>query len=87
MNSYHILILALILLLTSSSFVNTTEFWRRTLNISSTHYECYSGIKLIIKVIKKSTGTTPEDSPECIIACFLLQDKVSSYLILISEFH
>ena len=81
MNCYQIFILACLLLIASSSFVNTTEFWKKALGVNATHYECYSGIKLIIKVMKKSTGTIPEGNQECIIAYSLHPAKVSSYLI------
>lgn len=81
MNCYQIFILACTIMLASSSYVNTTDFWKKTLGVNATHYECYSGIKLIIKVMKKSTGSIPEDNPECIIVYFLQPVRVSSYLI------
>ena len=44
MNLYQCLAVSLLLLATTSSFVNTTNFWRQKLNLTSEMgYECYSG--------------------------------------------
>jgi len=81
MNSYQIIILSLIILLSSGTFVNTTDFWQKTLGVNTTHYTCYSGTNLFMKVMKKSIGIIPKDSRECTTVCFPQLHKASLYLI------
>jgi hypothetical protein len=65
MNSYQILVVALLLAVGASTFTNTTEFWRQTLNVTAMHYQCYSGRSVLRQDTRKSIGTTPRDSPAC----------------------
>ena len=69
MNLYQSLIFAVLLVAATSTFVNTSEFWRKKLNFTGPlAYECYSGMRLLMKGIKKSIGTTPRDKQECTTA-------------------
>lgn len=69
MNLYQSLIVAVLLVAATSTFVNTSEFWRKKLNFTGPlAYECYSGMRLLMKAIKKSIGTTPRDKQECTTA-------------------
>lgn len=81
MNSYQIIVLCLAIALCSSTSVNTTDFWQRTLGATSIGYQCYSGTILSMQATKKSIGTTPKDSLACTTVCFLRHRKVSSFLI------
>ena len=52
----------------ASTFTNTTEFWRQTLNVTAMHYQCYSGRSVLRQDTRKSIGTTPRDKQECTTA-------------------
>jgi hypothetical protein len=81
MNSYQIILLSLTIILSSPTFLNTTDFWQKTLGVTTINYQSYSGTILSIQAIKKSIGITPKDNPACTTACFLQQHKVFSFLI------
>lgn len=86
MNLYLSLVLLLLVSSASSTFVNTTDFWKKKLNLATDmSYECYSGMQLLMQVMKKSTGTTLKDSPECITAYLPHIHTVLLYLT--NEFH
>lgn len=46
MKSYHICLLALLAVLVSASYKNTTTFWTKQLNETSLHYHAYAGTHL-----------------------------------------
>jgi hypothetical protein len=74
MKTYQLFLLALAIVISHSTFTNTTEFWKSKLNVTSMHYECYSGKNLFIQAIKKLTGIIPKGSQVCITACMEQQD-------------
>ncbi len=86
MNLHQSFVFALLLVAATSTFVNTSEFWRKKLNYTGPlAYECYSGIILVMKDMKRSIGTTPKDKQECTTVSSEHKDIPSQFKI--KEYH
>ena len=70
----------LLLFLASLTFAykNTTDFWKSQLN-TEIHFQAYSGLSCIIKVINLSIGTFPTTKPNSSTKCSLPTMLIPSY--------
>lgn len=66
MKSYHICLLALIIVL-AAGYKNTTDFWLKKLNQTTLHFQSYAGIFLLMQDIVKLIGIIPREKVECFI--------------------
>lgn len=66
MKSYHICLLALLVVL-AAGYKNTTDFWAKKLNDSAIHFQAFSGTLASIQAINKLIGIILKERVGCSI--------------------
>jgi hypothetical protein len=67
MKSYPLYLLLILCIIANSSYIETTNFWKTNLNVTSLTFNTYAGNFDSIKAMNKLIGIIQKELQECII--------------------